>query len=152
MKRIILTIITLVLLTGCTDPVKEDLSNYISNEIQKTNTLEKEIIDEYEKNINTEYFSQALNDVVIPKYTEFLSLLKSIKPKTEEIIELHDLYVKGAKKQLEAFEVIKTGLESKDNNIIESGNKLLNESEKYMSDYKKILLNLVNKHNIKYKS
>lgn len=56
-KNIIIFIVLLFLLSGCTSPVKKDLIKYINNDIVKALEIEKEGVAEYKKLVAVDSYS-----------------------------------------------------------------------------------------------
>lgn len=104
----IIIVFIVVTVSACgIDPVAEDLKSYTA-EILKLGALETEAIKAYESvtGANAKDNEQAfamMNGTVIPKYRELIGKLEAIRPKTKEVREVHDIYVKAANKQFSAF-------------------------------------------------
>ncbi len=161
MRKSIYVIILFILIfitTSCTNPVKDDLLNYINQSLPEISSLENEAISAFENTISNKQKSNediyiVLTESVIPKYTQFVEKLKEITLNTEEVSKTHKIYIKGAEKQLEALTLLKQGFDNSDemNEIINKSNSLLNESKKYMEVYKDQIIQLVKKYKIDYK-
>lgn len=158
MRKLVLIIIVLIitLLTGCTSPVRDDLSNYITTKLPPITHLEKSALEEYhqiitQEDLNYEDLFNSLKDSIIPKYSEFLDELRSITPSTVEVNGIHSLYLKGAEKQLEAFTQFKEGIELRNEEKTTEGNISLQQAKDYISQYQTKLIELAEEHKLKYK-
>lgn len=152
----IFLIILLIFNLGCTESVKEQLLDYVNIALPPAITLENEALErysiafkEYSDDTNKLYLSLEKN--IIPKYEEFIEALNKIETKSPEITNIHQLYIKGAKKQLEALMMLKNGYKEKDNKKILAADKLLEESRKYMKEFKDAIVKLAEEYNIDYK-
>lgn len=151
----ILMLLVIVLFLGCTSPVRDDLFNYINVKLPPITHLEKSALEEYqqiisEENYSSEVLYNSLKDNIIPKYSEFVNKLKGIKLSTEEVTDLHSLYLNGAEKQLESFIRFKEGIEQENDEMRTQGNENLQEAKDYMHEYQAKLIELAEKHNLKY--
>jgi hypothetical protein len=135
------------------DPIQDDLLNYINVELPKVADLESEAIDAYSSVSGDNYTSDAVMDkkireVVLPKYKLFTSKLKAIKPKTKQLKEVHAEYVEAAKDQLEAFNFIVDAIKKQDKEEIERANKDLRAAATLISNWKTDVLQLCKDHNV----
>ncbi|WP_026893707.1 hypothetical protein [Clostridiisalibacter paucivorans] len=152
----IFLIILLIFNLGCTESLKEQLLDYVNIALPPAITLENEALEkysiafkEYSDDTNKLYLSLEKN--IIPKYEEFVGALNEIETKSPEITNIHQLYIKGANKQLEALIILKNGYKEKDNKKILAADKLLEESRKYMKEFKDAIVELAEEYNIDYK-
>lgn len=90
-----LVLIALVF-TGCfSDPVQDDLINYINSELAPLADLEAEAIEKYESVVGINYTSDiivynTLIREVVPTYRKFVDRLEKIRPRTKEVQEVHE--------------------------------------------------------------
>ena len=114
---------------GCaTDKVGMDLVEYVNQGILSISGLEIHALKRYAavtgKNYTTEdRVYQALKDEVIPEYKRFEHLLGKIHPKTEEVGELHGVYLKGAAYLLEGFKMKMLALETNQKPLMRTANE-----------------------------
>ncbi|MGJ7922376.1 hypothetical protein [Neobacillus sp. LXY-4] len=147
----------LFLLTGCfNDPVQNDLLNYVNKEMTPAYELENKAVLAYESVTGANFLNdQALYDAlqmeVIPNYQKFLKEIKSVKIETDELKEIHKLYISGAETQYKAFTTILEALETQDPKLIEEANDLLNQGKKQINDYLNKLDKLADEHNVELK-
>lgn len=154
-KFFILFILFLSLLTGCgQDPVQEDLLNYVNVELAKTTSLENEAINAYEGVTGSNYKNDVesyavLNNIVIPKYHEFINRIESIQPKTEEVRQIHELHISSVNKQYNALLKLMTAIENGDSDKVIEANEMLSNSRSDMRNYKARLNELGKKYDVK---
>lgn len=122
------------------DLVKIDLLSYY-DKIKKISDLEKEATTAYSnvsgdnyKDDTTSY--NALVNVVIPKYQAFIQQLINISPTTQEVINIHRLFVEGFNLQLQAMELFKTALDQKDKELINKGNQAMSLAKQKLQEFK----------------
>ncbi|MFP5107068.1 hypothetical protein ACSU6B_09885 [Neobacillus sp. C211] len=156
MKKWILAIFLpiLILLSGCSnDPVQDDLLNYVNKEMKEAGKLERAAVSAYEGVSGTNYqddqtMYDVLNNDVIPNYNEFIKALDSVKIKTDEVREIHEIYIEGADIQFKAFAIIKQALEEQDANLIQKANDMLADARKHIRNYQTKLDKLAKEHDV----
>ncbi|MFL5730787.1 MAG: hypothetical protein ACJ75J_14965 [Cytophagaceae bacterium] len=135
------------------DPIQKDLLNYINVELTKVALLETRAVDTFESVSGKNYKGDsimyvALKDVVLPNYSELYKKLQGIHPATKELKKIHGEYIKAAKYQLEAFNLIVDAIKKQDAKEIQKANKDLKEAISLVADWKKKLLDLCDRHNV----
>ncbi|MBX2914774.1 MAG: hypothetical protein KF856_05815 [Cyclobacteriaceae bacterium] len=153
MKNLIYFPMLLVLLQCGPNPVQQDLLNYINVEMPKVATLETEAIEAYASISGENYQGDSLmyftiTETVVPKYEEFYSILKNIKPATAEVANLHKQYIQAAADQLEAFKLILDAIEKQDATIITQANDDLAEGRALLKMWRTNLDSACVKHNV----
>ena len=131
MKYSIYFFFIVILLVGCTDPVRIDIKNY-SGQLKFINTLEDKALDRWNsvsgKNfINDGYMYDALDGFIITTYGDFLDKLKAIKLQTKDVQDLNNLYIHAAEKQVDGFNMMKESLDKKDKDLMNNAYKLLQQ-------------------------
>lgn len=154
-KNLILIVLLIFMLCSCTSSIKKDLIVYINSDITKALEIQKESVTQYEKFISTSSYSfdelsDILNNYLIPTYETLIKELNNIKPVTKKVQEIHNIYIKGVNKQLEALYKIKQGAELKDKEMIKEGNEMLKEASNYYEMYKKEIFKLSDQYGLKY--
>lgn len=144
----------LFLMSGCSsDPVQDDLLNYVNKEMKEAGKLEKAAISAYDGVSGSNYqddqtmYNVLINDV-IPNYNEFIKELDSVKIETDEVREIHEIYIEGADIQFNAFAIIKQALEEQDANLIQKANDMLADARKHIRDYQTKLDHLAKEHDV----
>ncbi|MBX2896494.1 MAG: hypothetical protein KF763_13690 [Cyclobacteriaceae bacterium] len=153
MKKLIYLPVLLVLLQCSPNPVQQDLLNYINVEMPKVAPLESEAVEAYASISGENYQGDSvmyytITETVVPKYEEFYSILKDIKPATAEVQSLHKEYVQAAADQLEAFKLILVAIEQQDPQIISEANDDLAEGRALLKMWRADLDSACVKHNI----
>lgn len=109
----------LFLVAGCGgDPVKDDLSHYISTDLSKISPLEKEAKQAFTETMaNKEGGAQALlaglNGKVLPKVRLLIQNLETIQPATPEVQKVHAQYLAAVKEQRDALLSLVTALQKR---------------------------------------
>jgi aspartate-semialdehyde dehydrogenase len=160
MKRrlFVLIIPLLLMLSGCSgDPVQDDLLNYVNKEMKDVGKLESTAVSAYEGVSGTNYqddqtmYDTLMNDV-IPNYSEFVKELESVKIETDEVREIHEIYIEGANIQFNAFAKIKQALENQDADLIQEANDMLADARGHIRDYQTKLNKLAKEHDVEIKN
>ncbi|MGD1007276.1 MAG: hypothetical protein ABR980_08620 [Ignavibacteriaceae bacterium] len=131
MKSSIKLFTILLFLFGCSNPVKMDLRNY-STQIKFLTEQEADVIKRWNSVsgsnfVNDGFMYQALDTYIIDNYDQFVTKLEKIQPQTKEVQDLHAMYVKGAEQQLEAFKLMKDGVEKKNKDIMNNAYKIMTD-------------------------
>ncbi|PFN99433.1 hypothetical protein COJ85_19805 [Bacillus sp. AFS076308] len=157
MKKGLLAIVLpfILLVSGCfSDPVQDDLLNYVNKEMKQAGKLEAAAVSAYEgvsganyKDDQTMY--DALTKEVIPNYNEFIKELDSVKIETDELQGIHEIYIEGADIQYKAFVTIKQALEEQDPALVQEANDMLADAREHIRDYKSKLNKLAKDHDVK---
>ncbi|HCZ34852.1 MAG TPA: hypothetical protein DHV26_02880 [Cytophagales bacterium] len=153
MKKLLYLPLLLILLQCSPNPVQLDLLNYINVEMPKVATLETEAIEAYASISGENYQGDSLMyftivETIVPKYEEFYTILKDIKPATAEVQSLHKEYIQAAADQLEAFKLILDAIEKQDANIITQANDDLAEGRALLKMWRADLDSACVKHNV----
>jgi len=150
MKNLLLLFLTLLLISGCGDPIKTDLTEY-TRSIQPLTKIEESVINRWnsvsgKSYVNDNYMYQALDEFIIENYTQFVNGLKKIKPMTNEVKSLNELYVNAAEKQLKGYEMMRAGLEKRDKDTMNNAYKLLTDGRAEENSWAGKLEDLMKKH------
>ncbi|MED1467616.1 hypothetical protein [Bacillus salipaludis] len=144
------------LLTACgNDPVKGDLQNYVNKQTKPLAKKEKEVINLYESVTGANYTNDkttynTMVQEVIPKYRDYIAEVESIRPKTKEVRDIHEIYLKAVNLQNSAFIMIVSAIEEQDLNKINEANNKLTEARKLMREYQNALKELAKKHDLTF--
>ncbi|MDF0725620.1 hypothetical protein PY093_02685 [Cytobacillus sp. S13-E01] len=141
-------LISALLLAACAGPgeiingikVKNEINSYIE-EISTLNEVQNTLLAKYEESFVQEPDNEKaltnLNQEIIPPFQSFLVNLKNIELETEEVTELHSLYIQAMELQLAVFIDFKDSLEADNdtlfdeaNNKVDQVNELLDQHEK----------------------
>jgi hypothetical protein len=142
-----------LVLAGCGGPVQDDILNYVNKELKNAQELEDKAVSAYEGVAGVNYtddptMHDALVNEVIPTYTDLIDELESVNIESDELKEIHEIYLSGANLQLSAFEKIKEAIEKQSSSMIEEANQLLEEGRLKIEDYNKKLDELAKENNV----
>lgn len=140
-----LTVMTVMILTGCGNPVYDDLVNFLNVEMVDVNANYEKIKEEAGKWENLEEdaeFEASINDNILPFVNDSLEKLEKITPATEEVKDLKDKYVNSMKSYKEGFEEFVLGIQQLDENKVNSANEKINKGLEQFEEYSKALDNL----------
>ena len=154
MKKIfallLMAVMSVTLLAGCgTDPVYEDLSNYLNVEMVEVNADYEKITAEvgtWETLEDDNAIKKSIDDTLLPLVNGSLEKLTEINPATEEVKEIKDKYVKMMDAYKASFEILAEGCETQDEATINAGNEKLEEALELLDDYNKALEDLAKEH------
>jgi hypothetical protein len=154
MKKVLvgLGVFLLFFLVACNE-VQDDLLTYLNEELDPIAGLEAEATEAYGSVTGANYTDDLtlydkLTTVIIPTYEEFYTKLKRIDPETEEVQEVHDLFVEGVDDQYNAMLVLKTALEQQDPNGVTQANSLLDSGSSKINEYHTELEDLADEHDV----
>ena len=154
MKKIfallLMVIMSVTLLAGCgTDPVYEDLSNFLNVEMVEVNAEYEKLTAEvgtWETLEDDNAIKKSIDDTLLPLVNGSLEKLKDINPETEEVKAIKDKYVKMMDAYKASFEILAEGCETQDEATINAGNEKLEEALELLDDYNKALEELAKEH------
>jgi hypothetical protein len=154
MKKILalllMAVMSVTLLAGCgTDPVYEDLSNYLNVEMVEVNADYEKITAEvgtWETLEDDNAIKKSIEDTLLPLVNGSLEKLTEINPATEEVKKIKDKYVKMMDAYKASFEILAEGCETQDEATINAGNEKLEEALELLDDYNKALEDLAKEH------
>jgi hypothetical protein len=147
-------LLMLFLLSGCGDPVQDDLLDYVNEKMPALGKEETKILGKYEDVTGSNYTDDqtlydALKVEIIPAYNQYIEDLESVKIETEELRKIHEDYIEAANIQASAFLTVITALENQDSGLINEANQKLNTARKMMRDYQNAVKKLAKEHDVK---
>ncbi|MGR9049157.1 hypothetical protein ACQ4XT_11060 [Halobacillus faecis] len=157
-KKTIALLSIIFLLGGCSlfqSDFQKSFVEYVNEDLEPVGKLEAEAITKLESVWGENYtddatLSSALEEEIIPTYTEAVQELKSIDPEPEELKELHQQYISGAESQLSGFETALEAIKVQDASMIEEANQLVMQGQAEIDDYKQNMQDLSKEHDIDY--
>lgn len=156
-KLLRLTVIPfLFFLTACgTDPVQEDLLNYVNEEMTDAFELEALAVGAYDQvsgiNYTDDYtMYDTISLTVIPNYNEFIKELNQVKIETEELRDIHEIYIEAADIQFNAFVKILSALETQEIALVEEANSMLEEARSLIREYLDAIDTLAKEHDVEF--
>ena len=158
MATLLALLICITALAGCgSDPVQDDLINYINNQLPALATLEEKVTSEYQAvNDDSEAddaaFAAKLKDVIIPTATELIAKAKATVPATEEVKNVHNKYIVAVTLQSEAFDILLDAAKKSDGELAKTATAKLKEVERLSKEYIADLETLKKDHNVESKA
>ena len=154
MKKIfsllLMVVMSVTLLVGCgSDPVYDDLENFLNVEMKEVNADYEKITAEvgtWETLEDDNAIKKSIEDTLLPLVNGSLEKLTEINPATEEVKEIKDKYVKMMDAYKASFEILAEGCETQDEATINAGNEKLEEALELLDDYNKALEDLAKEH------
>jgi hypothetical protein len=138
-----------------TGPAAADIVNYVNQGLISIRELEVKAIESYEsvagENFTTnKRLFETLRDFVVPTYKRFVTGLKNIPIKNQEVRQVHSTYIKAAESNLEGFQTIMIGTEKGDVSITKQGNKKLEEGRDEIEKWNAELNELCKKNGVAF--
>lgn len=142
MKKLLSILLMVVLatavLTGCSDPVYDDLSNFLNVQMVEVNADYENIkaeITVWETLEDDAALAKSLNEVLIPIVDSSLAKLEAINPETEEVKEIKAKYVKVMDAYKEGFMTLAEGCVTQDDATINAGTEKIGEAVELLDEY-----------------
>ncbi len=147
---LLMVVMSVTLLAGCgTDPVYEDLSNFLNVEMVEVNAdyeKIKEEVGKWESMEDDSALANSLKDVLIPLVDGSLAALENIAPATEEVKAVKEKYVKVMETYKEGFEALADGCVTQEQTTIDAGTEKMNEAVELLDEYNQALEDLAKEH------
>lgn len=146
---LLMVVMSFTLLTGCSDPVYDDLENFLNVEMKQVNADYTKITEEvgkWESYEDDNAIMASVNDTLLPLVEASLTALKDINPETEEVKAIKDKYVKVMDTYKVAFETLAEGCETQDEATINTATEKLEEAVSLLDEYNKALEELAKEH------
>jgi hypothetical protein len=158
MKKFVVPVVLLVL-AGCSNPIKDDLLAYINTELPKVAAYEADAIAAYESVSGNNYTDDytmydTLTETVIPSYRELVSGIEAItlRLKTKEVRGLNEKYIEAADSQMNGFIILMNALETQDGSLIVQFNERLDKGRRLTREWQIELQDLCNKNGVKFQT
>lgn len=158
LKKLLVAMLIVVLmipLAACGSSEKKDLKRYMKT-VDKVMRLEEEATEalsglmgrlQENDSADTELLSELENTVLL-KYEEFRFELKSIKPKTKQLRELHKRYVSVVETRLDALDVLRNAIEYSDWALFMATAEAMDDSEAKIRAISREFRDLKRKYNL----
>ena len=146
---LLMVVMSVTLLAGCSDPVYDDLENFLNVEMKQVNADYTKITEEvgkWETYEDDNAIKASVNDTLLPLVEASLTALKDINPETEEVKAIKDKYVKVMDTYKVAFETLAEGCETQDEATISTATEKLKEAVSLLDEYNKALEELAKEH------
>lgn len=153
MKKLLTFVLVVVLsttfLTGCSDPVYDDLENFLNVEMKEVNEEYTKLTTEvgtWENLTDDADIKKSIDDTLLPLVNGSLEKLKDINPETEEVKAIKEKYVKVMETYKVAFETLSEGCETQVEETINTATEKLGEAVELLNEYNKALEDLAKEH------
>jgi hypothetical protein len=147
----------IMVLAGCSNPVKEDLINYINNELPKIVESESIVINAWDSVSGANYSSdydmyETLTEIIIPTYREFLTGMEAItlRLKTKEVRALNEKYIEAVSTTNNGFAILKNILETQDGSKIADFNERLDKGRRLVREWQIEITDLCKKNGVQF--
>ncbi len=156
-KKIMATISTLLILTavltGCGDPVADDMIDYVNNQMKPLAELQSKVAKEFstateDENATNEMISAKLKDGIIPVCDELIKKTKAVVPKTEEVSKIHSKYTELVTKQREAMALFLEAFQKNDESLMNTAGEKMEQVGKLSTEYSADVEALKKEHDI----
>jgi hypothetical protein len=154
-----LVVLLLTITTACSGAiellsgvkVKSELNTYIE-EISQLNDVQNTLLAEYEQGFVEETDNEValnnLNEEIIPPFESFLEDTRNIKLETDEVKDLHAIYIEAMEVQLEVFTDFKQSLETENDALFDQANNKVDQVNELLDQHEKKFKVLSDEHNI----
>jgi len=107
----------IVSLTACGNPAKDDFKEYVNNNLNTTFILDNnDIVKTYTEAIKSQdekIIIKALSETLPTKNNALLEKMKAYTPKTTEVQEFHNIYIKAVEIRKEGYALMLEALTTK---------------------------------------
>jgi len=141
-------------IAGCfSDPVQDDLLNYLNKLSPELVADEERIYDDYGSVAGVNYTDDPtmhakLVDDVIPDMKRLIKDLESMKLETSEVKNVHQKWIDAAKMQLKGFETLQTALEQQSAAGVDQANEYFDKATTMYKEHETAIENLAKQHNV----
>ena len=153
MKKIfallLMAVMAFTLLAGCSDPVYDDLENFLNVEMVEVNADYTKITTEvgtWETLEDDADIKKSIDDTLLPLVNGSLEKLGGISPETEEVKAIKDKYVKVMDAYKAGFEALSEGCETQEEATINAGTEKIGEAVELLDEYNTALEELAKEH------
>ena len=146
---VLAAVMMLALLAGCTDPVYDDLSNFLNGDMVEVNANYEKLkaeVGTWEGLADDAALVANIKDACLPLVNGSLAKLEAMAPATEEVKDIKTKYVKVMETYKAAFETLVEGCEKQDAEIAMAGYEKLGEAVDFLNEYNAALESLAKEH------
>jgi len=141
--------------SGCApDKVGLELVDYVNQGMLSISQLEIKALERYGAVTGANYTTdeavyETLKNEVIPLYGRFVELLKQIPRQSDEVRQLHTLYLNGAEMMYAGFKSKQQALEKKDAALMQGANAQIEKGRVETEKWHEQLLSLSEAHGVR---
>ncbi|MBE6916134.1 MAG: hypothetical protein E7471_05835 [Ruminococcaceae bacterium] len=131
-------VMTITLLAGCSNPVFDDLQNFLNVEMVEVNAeyeALKEEVAAWETLEDDAALAASINEVLLPLVESSLTKLAAISPATEEVKELKAKYIKVMDAYKTGFTGLSEGCETQNEATINAAYDTLSGAVDLLNEY-----------------
>lgn len=133
--------------------VKEDLLTYMNESLTPLAEQEGEVIALYDSVTGANYTDDettynTIADEIMPKYQVFIKDLEEVEVETEEVTNIHEIYIKAVNIQQSGFVTMLSALEEQDLEKMNEANAKLAEARTMSRDYLNKLQSLAKENDV----
>lgn len=135
---ILMAVMTITVLAGCSNPIYDDLSNYLNNEMAEINADYTNLTTEVAKWADFEddaALAESINTVLLPLVDGMLTKLEAVSPATEEVKALKAKFAEMLESYKTGFETLAEGCVTQDDATIEAGNAGIEKGIELLDEY-----------------
>lgn len=143
-----------IMLTGCgSDPIKDDISNYVDKQMPSVSALEKSVTADFNAVSGDNYSDDStmlskVEDVVIPNSNKLIEAAKAVVPETAELKALHEKYIAAKTLQNQGFALLVIALEEGNGDAATESNNMLVQADTQIGAYATELKALAKDHGL----
>ena len=156
--RILLVVIIMAGITGCglseTVSVEDDLVQFVNDrlpDIQQNEIQAMKLYNSYfdaKGTLDTKEFLKELDATILPLYKQFMEDLNGIKPQTEEVMALYELYYEAMDLQLQAVTSVEKALTDGNEDYRNEAEELRRSSASKYEEYQTELEKLAKQYQV----
>ena len=146
---LLMVVMSFAILTGCSDPVYDDLDNFLNVEMTEVNADYEKIkaeIATWETLADDAALAKSLNEVLIPLVDSSLEKLENINPATDEVKDVKEKYVDVMEAYKEGFTALAEGCVTQDEATIKKGYESAGKAVELLDVYNNALEELAAEH------
>ncbi len=146
---LIIAVMSVALFAGCSDPIYDDLSNFLNVEMVEVNEDYEKIKAEmstWETLEDDAAIAESIDGVLLPLVNSSLEKLEKINTETEGVKAVKEKYTKVMEAYKGAFESLYEACETHDEEKINEGNAGIEKALELLDEYNKALEALAKDH------
>ena len=140
-------------LTACSDPIQDDLINYINVELPKISDLEDGVVEGYGSvsgnNFVDDYTTYTeISDNVLPLSLQLIEEAENISLETKEVREVHEKLIDSYTTNQSAMELLVAAIDTEDYDLITQANEKFDAARKLQREFNAELEDLCEEHDV----